>query len=832
MKLFNYTWNQHFQFGYAKPSLPQVDENVRWLSKRKNPDELFIAKYGRCEIEIPTWREANREAASRILIESHTHGFRPLVLYSGGLDSEIMLLSFLEARKELAEYKDFEPHFPIEIATLRLNSDYNRHDVEYVDKFRHRLADLGFSDAGLQFHQRELDVISYWKTDEFLSLARKTQIVSPIILCHLWLCEKMLAEKPDYLPIIGQGEIHLVKSTPPGYQAGISPYLPSQWSIVETENLCGLYRYFIEYNLPAIPGFFQFLPEQFEAQLRTNSVMQELIATQRVGKLGTRSSKGEILAIDYPELEPRPKFHGFEKIEQAHDVLRQQLGQKMPECESQWHLDVFQLYRDLRPLAKKPLQKDDWWAALSVPGLEIKNRRVNAQDVYATKFKTERGLRSAWEDARLSVLADAGNDFFQTLSKWLADHADAVLFDDGSLLARLFKATSTARKTVDARVIPRITGAEVCRDFLLTDLGHDPDLYLQFKACDLFLQSSLNAILLPRFSPRLQCEKVFLSGDSWIWVESEKEARLLASLKPHCHERLLTPWTNERLVYSSVRLLRTLHEAEISWSNYLAEKVLFFESRQDPTSESEVAKSRYQAVRNRTVGIMRQVPYSGLPYMNASTVLKIGETSLAGEPALGCGLLELRRILSHPGKEESTLNLEGLIEIPLSEWLTRATLGTPDFRLGGNFAYRQTIHGENLLSSYSRIAVALKKAGTLVCSALLQVVDPNCDESRGRLRIRCITTTPGFEKQGFARELIKKIVCASEASVAADFSCIEVWSAPQVVSIFLSAGFRPASDIHQRVELVHDIEQDRLVETDRVLQPLRRPLHQIHQPGS
>lgn len=797
---------------------------------RERSDEIFVAKYGRCETEIATWRQANVEAACRILRESQARNLRPLILYSGGLDSEIVLFSFLEARKTLEAAGLLDPNFEIDVVTLRLTPDLNQHDIQYVKKFRARLGEFHFPAAGLRFLERELDVIAYWASEDFMPLARSTQVVSPILVCQIWLCEKMLGERADYLPIIGQGEIHLVKNTPPDYEPGISPYLPSKWSIVETENLCGLYRYFASRNLPAIPGFFQFLPEQFEAQLRTNRVLHELIANQRVGKLGTRSSKPEILALDYPELETRPKYHGFEQIEEEHDRMRKHLGSLMPDCEGHWYQEVFKLYRGLRTLDRAPIEKDDWWAAIGKPGGPFQNRRVDTHDVFATEWKNPNAILAAWISADNLGVDQAEKLFHEAARSWLEAHSDAVLFHDGSLLARWFTSLARDRQTIDASTIPRLSAADVCRDLFLTDLAGDPDLYLQYKVSEAHLKKSeALPLILPRFSPRLHRESIFVSDDSWIWIESEKEARLLASLARDSRTRLVTPWTNETLVKAALGLLSKLRAFGITWSNWLEKAV---EKQEAELAQSaRLALSRYEAARHRTAGLLALVPHPGLPYMNATTVLEPSflahgqSDSVQSDSAeFGDGIFPIRSFLSSSSSENAKFQCVGLVELPIEDWLTRATFGTPEFRLGGNLLYRQTLRGKNLLDSNSRVALGLERNGEIVSSALLQILDTKGRKTRGKLRIRCVTTSPGFERQGCARELIEKIVFAAEATLARDFSSIEVWAAPEIVSGFLHAGFVPASDLLEKSEMIHDVANDRLIESDRRLRPLRRLL--------
>lgn len=223
---------------------------------------------------------------------------------------------------------------PVQIAILELENGLNMHDVSYAYKFceKHALNPTIF----------KLNVFDFWRSQEFYQLVDPIHCLSPIVACQLWLADQVAG-----IPIIAQGEVHLKKEVPPDYEPGKSPYVPSPWFLLESERLCSMYLHFMNRKKPAIPGFFQYLPEQIYSQLKYNPVIQKLVNNEVMGKLGTRSSKYEIVSLEYPEIERRPKLTGFEGIQEEHDILRQELARRFPDSDQVFKFEYGQVLKDL-----------------------------------------------------------------------------------------------------------------------------------------------------------------------------------------------------------------------------------------------------------------------------------------------------------------------------------------------------------------------------------------------------------------------------------------------------------------------------------------------------
>lgn len=803
--MFEYTYQQHFQFGYARPGRAHTSENVDWMCNRKRPEDLFVAKYGRAKTQYSSWREANKAAALHILKSCRDQNLKPLICYSGGLDSEIVLVAFLEARKEL------DPEFPIDVATLLLDGDVNRHDTDFVERFKDRMKTIGHSPVGLQFHSKKLNATSFWNSPEFLKLAKETQIVSPIVICQAWLCGEMLLENPCYLPIIGQGEIHLVKDTTEDYQPGVSPYLPSVWRIAETENLCGLYRYFIARMAPAIPGFFQFLPEQFETQLRTNPIIHELVSNARVGKLGTRSSKREIVLHDYPELETRPKFHGFEPIEAEHDVWRRRLNELMPECEGHWYMDFFSLYRRLQPEKRGVLEHDDWSTTIGRDG-NCRLLRLDEDDIFTTQWTpSPNPIIAGWNSDTSLLMAENISPLHEVeaaLRKFLSKSNSNYLLYDGSLAARWLYALQPDMKVVGASFVPRLPASMIVPEILATSL-YDSDSLLLFLLAKSAKDHTQKPTEVPSTEVRLVVPKInarIESEHQHVWIENEREARLVVALRSlYSADELAVPFCDSQISFSVAKWLRAIGPA--NWSQVLTRRVLELEAN---TLAPEFNSFRRQAesVRRRVDNYLENLARPKFAAMNSSITLS-GSTLQIGDGLNGF---------------DNALQDSGLVAIPTEDWLARVKFATPDLKLGSNLFYRQAVHGRQLIAKEFRAAVALKAAaGETICTACVQILDP---EPNGTLRIRGVVTEPQFRRQGYATDLLMRLTDALRKSpaICSRFASIEVWAAPEIVNAFTAAGFLP--DYHRSPlnEPLYITEENKLVTSIRVLKPMTRSL--------
>src|SRR5690606_31712181 len=133
----------HFIFGH------QPEE--RRYQTRTSAEQTFFAKYGPIQKSLSSWRQSNALAAHKIRASTTEDLW---ILYSGGVDSECCLLTFLQEGIE------------VKVAILELEDGINAHDVRYAHEFCKK--------HSLQPEVFKMNVFDYWRSQEFY------QLVDPI----------------------------------------------------------------------------------------------------------------------------------------------------------------------------------------------------------------------------------------------------------------------------------------------------------------------------------------------------------------------------------------------------------------------------------------------------------------------------------------------------------------------------------------------------------------------------------------------------------------------------------------------------------------------------
>jgi hypothetical protein len=116
-------------------------------------------------LENSTTEESFRESLCEIAEHYADPDNVNLVYYSGGMDSEVVLISFMEAQVEFC---------PI-VFTLTWGADViNEHDLEWAHKF--------LSEHSIPYISRTLDISEFWESDLIEAYARDWGVHSPQIL--------------------------------------------------------------------------------------------------------------------------------------------------------------------------------------------------------------------------------------------------------------------------------------------------------------------------------------------------------------------------------------------------------------------------------------------------------------------------------------------------------------------------------------------------------------------------------------------------------------------------------------------------------------------------
>lgn len=291
--MFEYTHNNHFRFGY----------DGAWFVTPGDYHHTWQAEPGRCTRGPRTFDVECRRAAK--LICQNSPGLVPNIAFSGGIDSEVVVRTFMSIG------------IPFRVIIYKFANELNLHDISFAVSF--------CEEHKIDYELRHIDVLSFWESEEFYKLADEIKCVSPQLCTHLHFFEPL----KDGLLIIGQGEGCVIDLTAYEHMEGNRVYSEPRWHTVETERNNAMYRYFIQRKQKAIPAFFRYTPELMYSFL-ADSTIQDLVAGKYPGYMTSQALKFEIYKKYFPDLRPRPKFHGFERIIDAEQRLRRNLTNRLP----------------------------------------------------------------------------------------------------------------------------------------------------------------------------------------------------------------------------------------------------------------------------------------------------------------------------------------------------------------------------------------------------------------------------------------------------------------------------------------------------------------------
>jgi hypothetical protein len=212
------------------------------------------------------------------------------VLYSGGVDSEYALSIFLSLGMDLT---------PV---IINLNPEYNNFDTDYAITFcnKHKINPLVVN----------LDFDQFVKSGKFLEVSKicRSEIFHRAATAYV-------AGQLDGTILLGDGEPYIKKDS------------NNNWNIEIYEHDYAVWNYFIAKGIYGTTHFNRYTPEML-LSFFADERMIELANNTVPGKLSSNSSKFIIYNrhCDF-NLEERPKYHGYEKIETSkifqHDAFRE-----------------------------------------------------------------------------------------------------------------------------------------------------------------------------------------------------------------------------------------------------------------------------------------------------------------------------------------------------------------------------------------------------------------------------------------------------------------------------------------------------------------------------
>jgi hypothetical protein len=267
--------NNHLVWGYNG-----ILGNVR-----NNLYDKFFINYGSIEKKVD-FRTACIDTAIEISIKAEKINQRPLIFFSGGIDSESIIYSFLESGKDFS------------VAHIKYGPNLNDHEYQYVKKISKKFdLDINFFDV---------NVNEYLLDNRTVDLALRDKS----ILIELHLLTRITNDiKGRFFPVLDHPGTYLCREDLNIKDTGV-------WYYKDYEHLMFYYNHCQNEGMHSCPSFYHWSPEILYGFL-TDPLIKDLIHGIIPGKVTNRTSTLLLYQNTFPEyhIEPRSKFTGHEFID-------------------------------------------------------------------------------------------------------------------------------------------------------------------------------------------------------------------------------------------------------------------------------------------------------------------------------------------------------------------------------------------------------------------------------------------------------------------------------------------------------------------------------------
>jgi len=268
------TYKNHYRFGY---------DDINNFQFRENEYQRYTVEFGRANY-IHSFKQESINAAKQI--HSDANGRPIFISYSGGVDSEYIVYTFLEAK------------IPFEIITARFKKNLNEYDFNYVKKSCDR--------NHLKLNIINIDIEKFLEV-EMIDYANATQCCSPQFPMHMYLWDAF-----DGFIVAGH---NLTFRRNPSLE---------QFHFTIGEKNDSVFRYYIWRNRDGCPSFNIYTPELVLSFMLENEI-SKLFAFGKAFKVASSRKQKTILYRNCYDIEEREKQTGFEHIMELDKKYRDKL---------------------------------------------------------------------------------------------------------------------------------------------------------------------------------------------------------------------------------------------------------------------------------------------------------------------------------------------------------------------------------------------------------------------------------------------------------------------------------------------------------------------------
>jgi hypothetical protein len=291
---YQHSINNHYKWGWGDNPV-----NVDWYNTKGNYEQFYVG-VGSVTRQHQGFRQECINAAKHMIDNSD----RPfLAAISGGSDSQVMYLSFKKAGAHVT---------PAVIKLTYQNKVVNKHDIEGAFEF--------CTAHGVDPIVVDLDLKEFLE-GECKDYVVDHQIFNPRTAIQLHLAVKYGTK--DYSMLMAGGDLVLEKILNNATQK----FLPGLWV---TFSPVPILQALIDRGIPGTTKFFMYSPELLHSYLDNQVVagyrlcqdpmfenyrrIQQNNKKLFTGGLWTHYLKPMIYATNWPEMQIRPKYHGFEHL--------------------------------------------------------------------------------------------------------------------------------------------------------------------------------------------------------------------------------------------------------------------------------------------------------------------------------------------------------------------------------------------------------------------------------------------------------------------------------------------------------------------------------------
>lgn len=278
--MIEFSYNNHIKYGYDK---------VYDYQFRTSTDQKYSLQFSKATQTVLSYRDECIRTAR--LIKERAGNQTIWISYSGGIDSECVIKSFMEAG------------IAFKVATTKFKNELNEYDLYFARKF--------CRENNIKLHEIEIDIEKFLEND-LETYAFALNCNSPIFPSHLKLWDQL-----DGFIVAGHGDpiFRRIEST-------------NDWFFQVKENEDTVYRYFKWRNRNGAPGFYAYTPEMILSFMYTDEFSRLMTFGHRAKVSGITGTKEIILQKIFGS-EKREGSTGFEKINHLDKYYREKLEDKI-----------------------------------------------------------------------------------------------------------------------------------------------------------------------------------------------------------------------------------------------------------------------------------------------------------------------------------------------------------------------------------------------------------------------------------------------------------------------------------------------------------------------